>query len=94
MKSDEFLEQLSSCANERLNNASTSSRIFCLMPILACCFGRSLYHNLKKYKYSSFMSFNISHVEICLGLKLIIKIECILSYNVNVQCAFYFDKAC
>ena len=64
MKSNEFLEQLSSLANERLNNAATGSRIFCLMPMLAYCCGKSLYHNLKKYKYSSFMSFNISHGEI------------------------------
>jgi len=85
VKSNEFLEQMSSSANERLNNASTSSRIFCLMVILAYCYGRSLYHNLKKHKYPSFMSFNINHVELCLGLKLTIKTECILSYN-NTMC--------
>lgn len=89
VKSNEFLEQLSSCANEHINNASTRSRIFCLMPILAYCCGRSLYHNLKKYKYSSFISFNISHVEICLGLKLTIKTEWILSHN-NGICGVHF----
>jgi hypothetical protein len=35
------------------------------------------------------MSFNISHVEICLGQKLTIKTECILSYN-NVMCHVLF----
>jgi len=59
------------------------------MPILAYCCGRSLHHNLKKHKYSSFMSFNIIHVETCFCLKLTIKTEYILSYT-NVMCDVLF----
>ena len=35
------------------------------------------------------MSFNINHVQICLGLKLTIKTECILSCN-NVMCVVLY----